>query len=131
MITVIVVKVKRYGFFTARMHPNRSGWNSKQCRPRSDCSMRSSLIWVCTVCSDLSVPILGTFMEVIINHYQFVWKMLHANPKIILACSTNLDQHSQIIQYHSGGREARDLCYFKPILDRTSERTDHYFFNTE
>ena len=31
--------------------------NDKQRRPWSDCSMRSSLIWVCTVCSDLSVPI--------------------------------------------------------------------------
>ena len=29
--------------------------NCKQCRPWSDCSSRSSLIWVCTVCSDLSV----------------------------------------------------------------------------
>ena len=25
-------------------------WNGKQCRPWSDCSFRSSLIWVCTVC---------------------------------------------------------------------------------
>ena len=31
--------------------------NNKQRRPWSDCSMRSSLIWFCTVCSDLSVPI--------------------------------------------------------------------------
>ena len=31
--------------------------NNKQRRPWSDCSLRSSLIWVCTVCSDLSVPI--------------------------------------------------------------------------
>ena len=30
-------------------------WNSKQCRPWSDCSSRSSLIWVCTVCLDISV----------------------------------------------------------------------------
>ena len=33
----------------------RCKWNSKQWRPRSDCSSRSSLIWVCTVCPDLSV----------------------------------------------------------------------------
>ena len=25
-------------------------WNGKQCRPWSDCSFRSNLIWVCTVC---------------------------------------------------------------------------------
>ena len=30
-------------------------WNSKQCRPWSDCSSRSSLIRACTVCPDLSV----------------------------------------------------------------------------
>ena len=29
--------------------------NSKQCRPWSDCSSRSSLIWVCTVCPGISV----------------------------------------------------------------------------
>ena len=34
----------------------------KQSRPWSDCSFWSSLTWVCTVCSDLSVPILITFM---------------------------------------------------------------------
>ena len=37
---------------------NASKWcrqNCKQCRPWSDCSCRSCLIWVYTVCSDLSV----------------------------------------------------------------------------
>ena len=29
--------------------------NGKQCRPWSDFSSRSSLIWVCTVCPDISV----------------------------------------------------------------------------
>ena len=35
----------------------------QQCKPRSDCSFtsRSSLIWVCTICSGRSVPILRTF----------------------------------------------------------------------
>ena len=38
-------------------------WNSnngmvKYCRPWSDCSFRCSLIWVCTVCSFLSVTII-------------------------------------------------------------------------
>ena len=31
--------------------------NNKQSRHWSDCSLRSSLIWVCTVCTSLSVPI--------------------------------------------------------------------------
>ena len=35
----------------------RCWWNGKQRRPWSDCFFRSSLILVCTVCWDLSVPI--------------------------------------------------------------------------
>ena len=38
------------------MRPKKkSRWNDKQCRPWSDCSSRSSLIWVYTVCPDLDV----------------------------------------------------------------------------
>ena len=33
----------------------RCRWKCKQGRPWSDCSSRSSLIWVCTVCPDLPV----------------------------------------------------------------------------
>ena len=36
------------------MSPNDAD-GMAQSRPRSDCSSRSSLIWVCTVCSDLPV----------------------------------------------------------------------------
>ena len=35
--------------------PKRCSRKCKQCRPWSDCSSWSSLIWVCTVCPDLSV----------------------------------------------------------------------------
>ena len=35
----------------------RCWWNGKQRRPWSDCFFRSSLILVCTVCWDISVPI--------------------------------------------------------------------------
>ena len=38
-----------------RWHFLRCRGNCKQCRPWSDCSSRSSLIWVCSVCPDLSV----------------------------------------------------------------------------
>ena len=51
---VIYLKFKQrgqtLGYFVKMMQ-----WNSKQWRPWSDCSSRSSLIWVCTVCPDLSV----------------------------------------------------------------------------
>ena len=40
--------------------------NNRQSRHWSDCSLRSSLIWVCTVCSDLSVPIFQ-IITVIVN----------------------------------------------------------------
>ena len=33
----------------------RCKWNSKHWRPWSDCSSRSSLLWVCNVCTDWSV----------------------------------------------------------------------------
>ena len=59
----------------------------KQCIPWSDCSFRSSLIWVCTVCSDLIVPIfiilwysglLTYFSPVIL----FFWPPLQENPLV-------------------------------------------------
>ena len=39
-----------------KSHASKRSWrNCEQCRPWSDCSSRSSLIWVCTVWLDLSV----------------------------------------------------------------------------
>ena len=51
-MAVIILKLKR-GFHTEVSKTCRG--NGKQCRAWSDCSSRSSLIWVHTVCSDLSV----------------------------------------------------------------------------
>ena len=45
----------------------------QKCRPWSDCSSRSSLIWVCTVCPDLSVCTLRT-ITVAVCHFSFTWK---------------------------------------------------------
>ena len=47
---VITLKVEQDGNVSKRCRGN-----CKQCRPWSDCSCRSSLIWVCTVCQDMSV----------------------------------------------------------------------------
>ena len=51
---VIILKVEQNGFSIVYCIQRCRG-NCKQCRPWSDCSSRSSLIWVCTVCPDLSV----------------------------------------------------------------------------
>ena len=51
---VIVLKFEQSGF-TVQYCVKRCWRNGKQCRPWSDCSSRSCLIWVYTVCSDLSV----------------------------------------------------------------------------
>ena len=52
---VIILKVEQGGF-TLRVNVSKGcRGNCKQCRPWSDCSSRSSLIWVCTVCPGLSV----------------------------------------------------------------------------
>ena len=63
---ITVLKTEHSSFFNAVYTyinaSQRCRLNSKHCRSRSDCSMRSSLIWVCTVCSVLPVLILRTFM---------------------------------------------------------------------
>ena len=51
---VIILKFEQGGF-TIDNVSKRCRRNSKQCRPLSDCSLRISLIWVYTVCPDLSV----------------------------------------------------------------------------
>ena len=59
----------------------RCRWNSKQCRLWSDCSSRSSLIWVYTVCPDLSVRKLRIitvieFLKICIHKCVFFdWKL--------------------------------------------------------
>ena len=56
------------------MWHKRCRWNSKQCRPLSDSSfctlsLRRSLIWVCTVCSDLFVQKLR-IITVLLSNYR-------------------------------------------------------------
>ena len=49
-------------------------WNGIQCRTWSDCSFRSSLIWACTVCSDLSVLIWRIFTLYEMYFLYFLFK---------------------------------------------------------
>ena len=56
--------------------PRLALWNGKQCRPWSDCSFRSSLIWVCSLCichfiSNFAVPNFRTF-TVIDLFFQYI-----------------------------------------------------------
>ena len=60
MITVIVVKVERYGFTLPECIQKGGDGIANSVDP-DQTAPRSSLFWVCTVCSDLSVPILRTF----------------------------------------------------------------------
>ena len=60
LFTVINVNVLKFGTFYSILFglnfgfyvvvSSKTKWNAKQCRPTSDCSFRSSLIWVCTFC---------------------------------------------------------------------------------
>ena len=56
MITVIVVKVERYGFTLPECIQKGGDGIANSVDP-DQTAPRSSLFWVCTVCSDLSVPI--------------------------------------------------------------------------
>ena len=56
MITLIVVKVERYGF-TLPESIQKGGDGIANSVDPDQTAPRSSLFWVCTVCSDLSVPI--------------------------------------------------------------------------
>ena len=62
MRTVIVVKVERYGFTWPEC--NKKGGHGLANNVDPGQTIRSSLIWVCTVCSHLSVPILRIFTVV-------------------------------------------------------------------
>ena len=66
MITVIVVKVERYGFTLPECIQKGGDGIANSVDP-DQTAPRSSLFWVCTVCSDLSVPILGIFTVLSIN----------------------------------------------------------------
>ena len=63
--TVIVVKVERYGC-TLPECIQKGGDEMANGVDPDQTAPRSSLFWVCTVCSDLSVPILRTFTVVLV-----------------------------------------------------------------
>ena len=65
---VIYLKLKLRGKILRGILSKRCKLNSKQWRPLSDCSFRSSLIWVCTVPQDLSVGKLRITMV----YYTFI-----------------------------------------------------------
>ena len=80
MITVIVVKEEQYGFTLPECI--LKGGGCKQCRPRSDRSIGSGLILVCTVCSDVTVPILIAFtvLSLILGHTGWKKEILNFEP---------------------------------------------------
>ena len=70
MITVIVVKVEWYGFTQPECIQKGGDGIANSVDP-DQTAPRSSLFWVCTVCSDLSVPILRTFT--VINCFKLCY----------------------------------------------------------
>ena len=69
-------------FYHRVMHPD-----GKQCRPWSDCSFRNSLIWVYTVCQDLSVWELRTWPDFLMeNPFEMRQNTLQW-PKILMKIS--------------------------------------------
>ena len=56
----------------------------KQWRPWSDCSSRSSLIWVCTVCLDLSVRKLTSISRMYqVEFNGLKWPSIYSNKQLI------------------------------------------------
>ena len=73
--------------------------NNKQSRPWSDCSLRSSLIWVCTVCSDLSVPILQVISVSLFIHKH---PLTSGVSNICLTCRIFVICHVYLVNVPSG-----------------------------
>ena len=83
MITVIVVKVERYGFTLPECIQKGGDGIANSVDP-DQTAPRSSLFWVCTVCSDLSVPILKTFTVVLaMQHESSLTLRLYLLPKAL------------------------------------------------
>ena len=73
MITIIVVKVERYGFTLPECIQKGGDGIANSVDP-DQTAPRSSLFWVCTVCLDLSVPILRTFTVFVRFSFPFYKK---------------------------------------------------------
>ena len=71
--------------------PKKCSRNCKQCRPWSDFSFRSSLIWVCTVCPDLSVQKLRIIRVTYPWHYTRV-DNAHLHREIMESSMLNISQ---------------------------------------
>ena len=63
-VELIVVKVERYGLTLPECIQKGGDGIANSVDP-DQTAPRSSLFWVCTVCSDLSVPILRTFTVIL------------------------------------------------------------------
>ena len=80
-------------------------WDSKQCRPWPDCSFRSSSIWVCTVCTGLSVPTSRSFLWVFLS-WSFPSKNL-----LFIKCYLNI------------GTQIMSQYYINQLLQLCTART--------
>ena len=91
---IIVVKVERYSFTLPECIQKVGDGIANSVDP-DQTAPRSSLFWVCTVCSDLSVPILRTFTVV------YGIKMFHKNKYIYFGSECQMLSVSSILTFLS------------------------------
>ena len=77
--TVIVLKAEQFGFYSALMHPRDAAGMANSVDPDQNAPHRSSLIWGCTVCSDVFIPILRIFSVVRCSNFRMVSAVLENN----------------------------------------------------
>ena len=97
MITVIVVKVERYGFTLPECIQKGGDGIANSVDP-DQTAPRSSLFWVCTVCSDLSVPILRTF-TVMLNKGRIIMPVFYYKANTLLIYENNTIQVLLMIKF--------------------------------
>ena len=96
----IHIKMEQLGFTRFAMEYKRCRWHGKQYRLRSDCSSkRSSLIGVCAICPDFSVPSLTIFATFTSKWNSWVLQGLQWSIKDVdgMANSTDSDQTAPLI----------------------------------
>ena len=89
--------------------------NCKHCRPWSDCSSRSSLIWVCTVCPDLSV----WKLRIITVHALWVLLLVNLEPNAKQLFFVSFAKISA-----NRLKSAISACLFSKDLSKWSEFSD-------
>ena len=90
MISTVTVNVLKFQTLSPSVLKRNPCQNSKQGRPRSDCFIRSSLIWFFTVCLDLFCSQQLTF-DITMFLQPKLKKFKHLEKYLFLVCELFLD----------------------------------------